>query len=481
MKNFLDNIKEKLFPKPEFDLEDDDDFDTENDSSDDNEEEGEEIEDVEINNEGPEIASAKKNKMIVIVASSILITAVLYFLFFKDANKPKEQLQSVAPLIRPTKVARSETGSSPFELENLEKKSENSEFANLEKPKAPTAPELPEIPEGASGEGLILPSDLFVEEPKKTETVEKSEEPEKEKSEESNEKEAKKEQKPAINIPILGSDNNANSNQNSQEKKLSDPRYAPIIVVQGQTGPTNSVGYENNLQVLNDDPINQLEKSEITTKTSFIEDRSNVVAQGKFITAILETAISTETEGSVRGIISRDVFGESGNKVLIPRGSRLYGAYATDNARGQSRVRINWTRLIRPDGVSLTISSFASDQFGRAGIEGIVDNRYKEAITNSLLSSLFAVAGAVVADSALGDNNNINNQQTTTVDPNNGTATITSNATLQAVTDFTRNISDISSRFTGQYFDARPSITVPQGTRITVLVNADIKLPPMKR
>ena len=99
-------------------------------------------------------------------------------------------------------------------------------------------------------------------------------------------------------------------------------------------------------------------------------------------------------------------------------------------------------------------------------------------MTNSVSTSAFAVAGAAIADSLIGNNNN---QQTATVDPNNGTSTITSTATTQAVTDVTRNITGIASQFTNEFFDARPTITVPQGTRITVLVNADIKMPPVRR
>jgi type IV secretion system protein VirB10 len=457
MASLLQKIKDKLFPKPDFDLEDDD---IDNNSVNEVEEE---IEDVEVDLKGPEISSAKKNKIFVVAASSLLITLVIYFLFIKDSNKARPKLETVAPTIRPKDVARSEDGRSPFELQDIR---QNEDLSLLEKPKAPEIPKLPEVSDGLNKEDLILPQDLFID--VKPEQKQPKIEPEAPPVELPT---------PKINNEITQPPQQAQQTQQEQPK-FKDPRYAPIIVLNGGAGPAQGVGYERNMQLLNGDPVSQLKKTQIGVEATFVEDRANVVAQGKMLNAVLETAINTEVPGAVRGVISRDVYGEAGGKVLIPRGSRLYGTYATDVTRGQARVRINWTRLIRPDGVSLNISSFASDQFGRAGIEGIVDNKYSQTITNTLLTSLLTIAGAAVVDLAVGDNNNTN---TTTVNPNTGSSTITSRATTQAANDVTRNINDIASRYFNEYFDSRPTITVPQGTRITVLVNSDIKVPSVKR
>ena len=107
------------------------------------------------------------------------------------------------------------------------------------------------------------------------------------------------------------------------------------------------------------------------------------------LTAVLETAINTEMPGTVRGIITRDVYGESGNVVLIPRGSRLYGSYSSQITRGQGRVEINWSRLMRADGVDVNVTFNAADQFGRSGIEGDVDNKYGSIIGNSMFHVLW--------------------------------------------------------------------------------------------
>ena len=187
----------------------------------------------------------------------------------------------------------------------------------------------------------------------------------------------------------------------------------------------------------------------------------------------METAINTEIPGSVRAIVSRDVYGESGNDVLIPRGSRLYGSYSTKVTRGQGRVDISWTRLIRSDGVDLAIAFKASDQFGRSGISGVVDNKYGSVITNSLLTSILAVGGAVAAQKAIGGNNSTS--ATTTA----GVTTVSGNASSQAVADVTKTIVNTVSQIVGDSLNLTPVITVPQGTKITVVVNADMNLPSM--
>ena len=98
------------------------------------------------------------------------------------------------------------------------------------------------------------------------------------------------------------------------------------------------------------------------------------VSQGTLIPAILETAINSDVPGYVRAVVSRDVMGFDGRRVLIPSGSRLIGQYRSGLAAGQSRAFIVWTRLTRPDGVTVSLGSPVTDPLGRAGLGGKVDS-----------------------------------------------------------------------------------------------------------
>ena len=285
-----------------------------------------------------------------------------------------------------------------------------------------------------------------------------------------------------INQQIENDKKFAQLNQNNQEQQKQldqkiklDPRYTPIIVFSGgYTSPTQAIGNKENIIQIKKNPISELKESQTTVDATYIADGSITIAQGKMISAILETAINTEMPGIVRAVVSRDIFGESGNKILIPRGSRLYGSYSSSVQRGQARVQIGWTRLIRPDGVSLNINFSAADQFGRSGIPGEVDNRYSSVIANSLLTSILTVGGVATAQKLFSNNTN----STTTVNQNQGITTTTTNATNQAIYDVTKTILDTIGQIITNSIDLNPVIRIPQGTKVTVIVNSDIKIPP---
>ncbi|MDP3080879.1 MAG: TrbI/VirB10 family protein [Brevundimonas sp.] len=127
------------------------------------------------------------------------------------------------------------------------------------------------------------------------------------------------------------------------------------------------------------------------------------VPQGTLIPAVLETALDSTRPGHVRAIVSRDITGFDGRQVLIPRGSRLFGEYQSDMAAGQNRALVQWTRLVRPDGVSVAIASPAADMQGRAGIQGRVDNHFLERFGASLLQSTLNIGTALATRSIGGE------------------------------------------------------------------------------
>jgi type IV secretion system protein VirB10 len=131
-----------------------------------------------------------------------------------------------------------------------------------------------------------------------------------------------------------------------------------------------------------------------------MSDPSNTVTQGTLIPAVLETAIDTDLPGYVRAVVSRDVRAFDGSKVLIPRSSRLIGQYKSGLADGQTRAYVIWSRLIRPDGVSVALGSPAVDFSGVSGLGGKVDShflkRFGSAVLLSVVGGLSAISNASV-------------------------------------------------------------------------------------
>ncbi|GHC93731.1 TrbI/VirB10 family protein [Novosphingobium pokkalii] len=135
-----------------------------------------------------------------------------------------------------------------------------------------------------------------------------------------------------------------------------------------------------------------------TASATRIADLTNTVTQGTLIPAILETAIDSDLPGYVRAVVSQDVKSFDGRRVLIPRSSRLIGQYKSGLAAGQTRAYVMWTRLIRPDGVSVALASPGVEYNGQSGFSGKVDNhffkRFGAATMLSVISGLGALAGS---------------------------------------------------------------------------------------
>jgi len=183
-------------------------------------------------------------------------------------------------------------------------------------------------------------------------------------------------------------------------------------------------------------------------RATVLRDKGSVVAQGAMIPAVLETALDSDLPGFARAVVSRDVRSFDGLAVLIPRGSRVIGEYRPATALGQSRAFVIWTRVLRPDGVSIQIGSPATDPLGRAGLSGTVDTHFLERFGGAILLSVVnagatALAGSPSTEVVIGSS-----QQAT------GLA-----ATASAFAP--ANIA--------------PTIKVPQGTPIRIFVARDLE------
>jgi type IV secretion system protein VirB10 len=135
-------------------------------------------------------------------------------------------------------------------------------------------------------------------------------------------------------------------------------------------------------------------------------DRTYLVSQGTLIFAVLETAIDSTQSGQVRAMISTNVYNALGSQVLIPKGSRIFGEYKGELGAGQNRAQIIWTRLVRPDGATISLDSPASDQLGRAGVKGRVNTHFGERLLGALLQSTIDF-GVLAASRAVTSSNGV--------------------------------------------------------------------------
>lgn len=205
-------------------------------------------------------------------------------------------------------------------------------------------------------------------------------------------------------------------------------------------------------------------------KAGHIGDLYSTIAQGKLVHGVLESAINTQLPGVIRAIASRDIYAEAGSARLIPKGSRIIGIYNTDVFRGQSRVFIVWTRIIRPDGIDIMVNSPGVDKLGRAGVEGAVDGRFRELFATALLTSVISIGAAAAAESVV-------DGESTSTRSADGSITTSGNTSSQAAGASIANIGGVSKRIIDNVIDTRPVIEIDQGTKINIMVNRDLIFP----
>lgn len=196
-------------------------------------------------------------------------------------------------------------------------------------------------------------------------------------------------------------------------------------------------------------------------RAEIIVNPSNTVTQGTMIQAVLETAIDSTLEGPIRGQVTTDVVAYDGSRVLIPRGSKLIGNYSSDVDTGQSRLLVAWERIIMPDNQSVQISSFGGDALGRSGTTGKVNNHFLKRFGAAALISTISAIPAIIEDNG---------------NDSSGVTISTGGGSTQAVSGVTDALGGATDAAIGKYINMPPTITVPQGTRITVMVDRDLEI-----
>ncbi|MER9469766.1 type IV secretion system protein VirB10 [Mesorhizobium sp. M0482] len=217
-----------------------------------------------------------------------------------------------------------------------------------------------------------------------------------------------------------------------------------------------------------------------TSKATMNPRTDALVAQGTMIKGVLETAIQSDLAGMVRAVVSEDVWSFDGRRVLIPAGSRLIGEYRSGLATGQTRVFIVWTRLLRSDGLSVQLGSTGTDELGRSGMPGEVDNHYFERFGSAILLSV--VGGATQFIANLGNDQNGSNTNQTYTDPQTGqTVTVQTqpNQYLQSARQIgaqqvSQSLNRIAEEALRNSINIAPTIHVDQGSRIMVFVRRDL-------
>ena len=180
---------------------------------------------------------------------------------------------------------------------------------------------------------------------------------------------------------------------------------------------------------------------------------SYTIASGELLHAVLETALNSDLPGMVRAELTRPVYAYTGQRTLIPAGSRLIGQYSSAVFQGHSRVMIVWNRVILPKGIVIRINSPGTDDLGRAGMGADHVNRhFVERFGEATLLSLI---GAGVANAGVATNDQYN-----------------SKATYRSA--IAQSFQQSANQSLQNNLPIKPTITIHQGAKINVFVARDL-------
>lgn len=311
-----------------------------------------EVDEVEVSKELSKVASNQKRDMMILIFVAIILAYIAYQVFaISTASNPQTQsvAQAPAPVARPVEVIKP--------------------VADVSKSNIPALPELPK-----------MATPKVVEEPK-----------EEEKHEEKHDDTAVKKDEvtpvippmptisaPSVSLPSAVSNNKSPTNVDAQKRAEAKRKSSMVLVSGQQSGKT-----EKEVEMMND--------------FKYRGDLSYVLGKGKIIDAVIETTINTDFQGDIVANVSRDVYSENAKVLLIPKGSRIFGK-ASSGSAGTGRIDISWNRIDLPSGYSLNLSGDTVDSLGRKGVHGRLDNKYKEQITNTILSSTISILTAAALD-----------------------------------------------------------------------------------
>lgn len=187
----------------------------------------------------------------------------------------------------------------------------------------------------------------------------------------------------------------------------------------------------------------------------------NTLWQGSIFEAVLTSELNTDLPGEITARIAKNIYSsQDGRYLLIPQNSVVYGTYNSSISYSQSRVQVAWHTLIRPDGYQIQLGNMnATDAKGASGLSGFVNDHPVAYLKAIGLMSVFSIINSEF-ESTMG---NTNNQYVQNIMANS-----------QQVAN------ELADKLIDRAMNVQPTIKIKSGTKINIVVNQNLTLPPVE-
>jgi type IV secretory pathway VirB10-like protein len=149
------------------------------------------------------------------------------------------------------------------------------------------------------------------------------------------------------------------------------------------------------------------------------------------------------------------VYGYHKRKILVPAGSTAIGRYKPLQKVGDTRLDIEFYRVLTPEGINIQLTGFASDSEGSQGLTGEIDNKNWEK---------FGVAGIAAGIQAAAQ---------LSVDVND-------NRERALADSVTQPIGEVITQVLSESINIAPTVRIQKGTMFFIKFQADIFFPPAR-
>lgn len=181
------------------------------------------------------------------------------------------------------------------------------------------------------------------------------------------------------------------------------------------------------------------------------------IKTGSVISAAMITSVNSDLPGNMIAQVTQNVYDSAtGNYLLIPQGSRLFGVYDSRVIMGQQRVLVAWNRIVFPDGSAMTIPSIpGADMAGNSGFHQKVDNHYFRIFGSSILMALITAGTAYAVD----ESNNSDNENSLSSQLNSALA---------------QQLGQTTSSLLQKHLNIKPTLEIEAGYRFNIVLTKDL-------
>ena len=186
---------------------------------------------------------------------------------------------------------------------------------------------------------------------------------------------------------------------------------------------------------------------------------SLIISTGFVIPGIMISGINSDLPNSIIAQVSQNVYDSlTGQNLLIPQGTRLFGTFASQIKYGQERVFVVWDRLIFPNGETLTLEKMpGSDVSGYSGFTDQVNNHFWKLFKHAFLLSI--VSGVVSYSEHHYDKRDGNDQT----------------ASGAMAESFGQQMGATTTKIIEKHLDIQPTLEIRPGYQFNIIVNKDMR------